>query len=132
VRIVSPPGIACFRAGERYTHGGVSPQECVVPDLLVERGVEASFASIQSVQWRGMRCKVRVETNDPGLQIDLRTNWKQAATSIVAAAKPVGSSGEVSLAVVDDKYEGAAASVVVLDASGKVVVSQTTCVGEKV
>jgi hypothetical protein len=49
----------------------------------------------------------------------------------VAAAKPVGSSGEVSLAVVDDKYEGAAASVVVLDAGGKVVVSQTTCVGEK-
>jgi hypothetical protein len=131
VRIVSPPGIACFRAGERYTHGGVSPQECVVPDLIVERGVEASFASIQSVQWRGMRCKVRVETNDPGLQIDLRTNWKQAATSIVAAAKPVGSSGEVSLAVVDDKYEGAAASVVVLDAGGKVVVSLTTCVGEK-
>jgi len=81
VRIVSPPGIACFRAGERYTHGGVSPQECVVPDLIVERGVETSFASIQSVQWRGMRCKVRVETNDPGLQIDLRTNWKQAATS---------------------------------------------------
>ena len=36
----------------------------------------------------------------------------------------------LSLAVVDDKYEGAAASVVVLDASGKVVVSQTTCVGE--
>ena len=131
VRIVSPPGIACFRAGERYTHGGVSPQECVVPDLVIERGVEASFASIQSVQWRGMRCKVRVETNDPGFQIDLRTNWKQAATSIVAAAKPVGSSGEVSLAVVDDKYEGAAASVVVLDAGGKVVVSQTTCVGEK-
>jgi hypothetical protein len=130
VRIVSPPGIGCFRAGERYTHGGVSPQECVVPDLLVERGVEASFASIQFVQWRGMRCKVRVETNDPGLQIDLRTNWKQPSTSIVAAPKPVGSSGEVSLAVVDDKYEGAAASVVVLDASGKVVVSQTTCVGE--
>jgi hypothetical protein len=130
VRIVSPPGIGCFRAGERYAHGGVSPQECVVPDLLVEHGVEATSASIQSVQWRGMRCKVRVETNDPSVQIDLRTNWKQATTSIVVAPKPVGTSGEVSLAVVDDKYEGAAASVVVLDTSGKVVVSQTTCVGE--
>jgi len=130
VRIVSPPGIACFRAGERYTHGGVSPQECVVPDLLVERGAEESFASIQSVQWRGMRCKVRVEGNDPSLQVDLRTSWKQASTSIVAAAKPVGATGEVSLAVVDDKYEGAAASVVVLGPGGKVVVYQTTCVGE--
>jgi hypothetical protein len=90
VRIVSPPGIACFRAGERYTHGGVSPQECVVPDLMVERGVEDSFASIQSVEWRKMRCRIRVEGNDPGLKVDLRTNWKQASTSIVAAAKPVG------------------------------------------
>lgn len=130
VRIVSPPGIACFRAGERYTHGGVSPQECVVPDLLVERGAEESFASIQSVQWRGMRCKVRVQTNDPGLHVDLRTNWKQAATSIVSAPKPVGSTGEVSLAVSDDKYEGTAASVVVVDMNGKVVTSQTTSVGE--
>ena len=131
VRIVSPPGIACFRAGEKYAHGGVSPQECIVPDLLVERGAEVSYASIQSVQWRGMRCKVRVEANDPGLQVDLRTNWKQASTSIVSAAKSIGSTGEVSLAVADDKYEGAAASIVVLDASGKVVASQTTSVGEK-
>jgi len=130
VRIVSPPGIACFRAGERYTHGGVSPQECVVPELVVERGLEASFASIQSIQWRGMRCKVRVESNDPDLQVDLRTNWKQASTSIVASAKAIGNSGEVSLAVSDDKYEGAAASVVIVDESGKVVVQQTTCVGE--
>jgi hypothetical protein len=130
VRIVSPPGIACFRAGERYIHGGVSPQECVVPDLLVERGAEESFASIQSVQWRGMRCKVRIEGNDPSLQVDLRTSWKQASTSIVAAPKPVGTSGEVSVAVVDDKYEGAAASVVVLEPGGKVVAYQTTCVGE--
>jgi hypothetical protein len=130
VRIVSPPGIACFRAGERYTHGGISPQECVVPDLLVERGAEDSFASIQSILWRGMRCKVRIEGNDPSLQVDLRTSWKQALTSIVAAPKPVGKSGEVSLAVVDDKYEGAAASVVVLEPGGKVVAYQTTCVGE--
>ena len=130
VRIVSPPGIACFRAGERYTHGGVSPQECVVPELVVERGLEASFASIQSVQWRGMRCKVRVESNDPSLKVDLRTNWKQASTSIVASAKAIGDTGEVSLAVSDDKYEGEAASVVIVDENGKVVVQQTTCVGE--
>jgi hypothetical protein len=129
VRIVSPPGIACFRAGEQYTHGGVSPQECVVPDLLVERGAEASFASIQSVQWRGMRCKVRVETNDPGLKVDLRTNWKQAASSILSAAKPLGAGGEVSL-VVPDEHEGAAAAVVVLDINGQIVVWQSTSVGD--
>ncbi len=130
VRVVSPPGIACFRAGEKYAHGGVSPQECVVPEILVERGVEAARASIQSIQWRGMRCRVSVETNDPSLRVDLRLNWKQESTSIVAAVKEVGPAGEVSLAVADDKDEGAAAAIVLLDANGKVVDRRTTSVGE--
>ena len=43
----------------------------------------------------------------------------------------VGAGGEVSLAVKDDKFEGTAASVVVLDRAGKVISTQTTCVGEK-
>ncbi len=131
VRIASPPGIACFRAGEAYAHGGISPQECVVPVLEVERGFGAAYASIRSVEWRGMRCRVRVETNDPRVKVDLRTNWKQPSSSIVAAVKEVGAGGEVSLAVPDDLYEGAAASVVVLDRDGKVITTQTTCVGEK-
>ena len=131
VRIASPPGIACFRAGEVYAHGGISPQECVIPVLEVERGFAAAYASIQSVEWRGMRCRVRVQANDPLVKVDLRTNWKQETTSIVAAVKEVGASGEVSLAVPDDSYEGAAASVVLVDRDGKVITSQTTCVGEK-
>ncbi len=131
VRIASPPGIACFRAGETYAHGGISPQECVVPELVVERGLGAIYASIQSIEWRGMRCRVRVQTNEPRVRVDLRTNWRQEATSIVATAKEVGAGGEVSLAVSDDSHEGAAASVVVMDPEGKVITSQTTCVGEK-
>jgi hypothetical protein len=131
VRIASPPGIACFRAGEGYAHGGISPQECVIPVLEVEHGFGAVHGSIQSVEWRGMRCRVRVQTNDPRIKVDLRTNWKQAATSIVAATKEAGTGGEVSLAVSDDSYEGVAASVVLLDREDKVITSQTTRVGEK-
>jgi hypothetical protein len=131
VRIASPPGIASFRAGDVYAHGGISPQECVIPVLEAELGIGTMYASIQSIEWRGMRCRVRVQTNDPGVKVDLRTNWKQAGTSIVTAAKEAGTSGEVSLAVVDDTYEGAAASVVLLDREDKVIASQTTCVGEK-
>jgi hypothetical protein len=131
VQIASPPGIACFRAGDGYAHGGISPQECVIPVLEVEHGFGAIHASITSVEWRGMRCRVRVQTNDPLVRVDLRTNWKQATTSIVAAAKEAGTSGEVSLAVPDDSYEDVAASVVLLDREGKVITSQTTRVGEK-
>ncbi len=130
VRIASPPGIASFRAGEMYAHGGVSPQECVVPELLVERSASAIYASIQSVEWRGMRCRVRVDSNDPRVRVDLRMNWKDASTSIVATVKEIGTGGEVSLAVEDDAYEGHAVSVVVLHPDGKVIVTQTTCIGE--
>ncbi|MBI5440046.1 MAG: BREX-1 system phosphatase PglZ type B, partial [Deltaproteobacteria bacterium] len=48
-RIASPPGAACFAAGKEYAHGGVSPQECVVPELVVERGSAAAHAAISDV-----------------------------------------------------------------------------------
>jgi hypothetical protein len=44
--------------------------------------------------------------------------------------KEVGPAGEASLAVADDKHEGAAAMVVLLDAAGKVLDRRTTSVGE--
>ena len=34
VRIACPPGIDCFMAGEEYSHGGLSLQECLVPQLI--------------------------------------------------------------------------------------------------
>ena len=71
-----------------------------------------------------------VDTNTAGLQADLRLNWKHAASSIVATAKELGTNGEASLAVSDDKHEGAAASVVVSDASGRVLDYKPTTVGE--
>jgi hypothetical protein len=130
VRIASPPGIASFRVGEKYAHGGVSLQECVVPEIVVEQGVEAVRASIVSVEWRRMRCRVKVDSNDPAVRVDLRTNWKQAGSSIVAAVKEIGSSGEVNLVVADDRHEGAAAAVVVIDSGGAVLSQKATSVGE--
>lgn len=130
LRIASPPGIGAFVANTEYAHGGVSLQECVIPELVVERGEAAIAATITGISWRGMRCRVTVESNALGLQVDLRLNWKQAASSIVAAVKEVGPNGEASLAVADDKHEGAAASVVVSDTSGRVLDYKPTTVGE--
>jgi hypothetical protein len=130
LRVASPPGIGAFVANTEYAHGGISLQECVIPELMVERGEEAVAATITEISWRGMRCRVAAKSNAVGLQVDLRLNWKQAASSIVAAAKELGSNGEASLAVSDDKHEGAAASVVVTDALGRVLDSKPTTVGE--
>lgn len=130
LRIASPPGIGAFVANTEYAHGGVSLQECVIPELIVERGEAAVAATITGISWRGMRCRVTVESNAAGLHVDLRLNWKQAASSIVATVKEVGPNGEASLAVADDKHEGAAASVVVSDTSGRVLDYKPTTVGE--
>jgi len=130
LRIASPPGIGAFMANAEYAHGGISLQECVIPELIVERGEAAIVATITGISWRGMRCRVAVDANTAGLKVDLRLNWKQAASSIVANAKELGSNGEASLAVSDDKHEGAAAMVVVSDTSGRVHDYKPTTVGE--
>ena len=129
IRIASPPGIGAFRANNEYAHGGVSLQECVVPELIVERGVAVVAATIRSVSWRGMRCRIGVEAIASGLNVDLRQNWRQAETSI-AVAKQLDAKGEASLAVADDRHEGAAATVVVLDSTGRVLDRRPTTVGE--
>lgn len=131
VRIASPHGIACFNVGNEYAHGGVSLQECVVPELVIERGVQVATAKIVDVIWRRMRCRVRVETNASGLRVDLREKWKQAETSIATSAKEVGVDGEASLVVEDESREGAAVTLVVIDAAGNVLDRKGTTVGEE-
>ena len=130
VRIASPPGVGSFAPNTEYSHGGISPQECIVPDLVVERGGGGTTASITAITWRGMRCRVSVTTNDPSVRIDLRTNWKQANTSIAASPKEVGPAGEASLAVADDAHEGHAATIIIVDGAGNVLDRKTTTVGE--
>lgn len=129
-RIASPPGIGSFIANTEYAHGGVSAQECVVPELVIERGAEVVRGKIVGISWRGMRCRVTVESNASGLAIDLRLNWKQPASSVAASVKAVEANGEISLAVVDDRHEGTGAAVVLLDADGKVLDYKPTTVGE--
>lgn len=129
-QIASPPGIGSFKASVEYSHGGVSLQECVVPEILVEAGATAAKAAIADIQWRGMRCRIRTSATAGDIQADLRTNWRQPASSIAASVKEVGPGGEVSLAVADDTHEGAAATLVLLDAAGNVLDRRATTVGE--
>ena len=129
VRIAIPHGIGAFLAGNEYSHGGISPQESITPDILIERAVARAVAKIKAVSWRGLRCRVQIEGAGTGMKVDLRPNWKQAK-SIAASAKEVDPQGTASLAVGDDSFEGSAATVVLLDATGLVIDHQPTTVGE--
>lgn len=129
VVVVSPPGIGVFYADIEYAHGGVTLQECVVPDIIVELGHRDHGAEIVKVDWKGMRCRVSVKTEAKGLTVDLRLK-RNDPKSIATGAKTVPESGDVTLIVEDDSHEGSGAVLVVLDPAGKVLHFAATTVGE--
>lgn len=132
VQIAFAPGISNFKAGEVYTHGGLTLQECLVPVLeLNATGGTASTlkVDITNITWTGLRCKVEVAPVVAGLRVDIRTKAALANSTLVANLRAL-ENGKASLAVEDDASEGTAAFVVVLDASGNVVQKMPTTVGE--
>lgn len=127
VRVVVAPGAAAYEAGKEYEHGGLSPQECVVPVLTVSRAGTVESVSIAGVKWVGLRCRVTVEGAPEGVVADLRTRAANAATSIASAPASV-KNGKVSLLVEDDTLEGESAVLVLLAPDENVVVQQPTVV----
>ena len=123
-------GARCFGNGIQYAHGGISLQECLVPDLVFEADAAAAeiAARIVDVQWLGLRCRVSVDSPAPGLTVDIRTRTGDAASSI-AQRKPLDADGRAGLLVQDEALEGSAAVVVLFDASGRVASRQATTVG---
>lgn len=123
------PGIACFNKSDCYAHGGISIQECLTPDLFVERGGEApAKATITSVTWRGMRCFLEATAQGSGVKADLRLE-RPTGQSVVASIKPVEPDGSVSLVVTDDEYEDSPLVVVLVDDSGTVLTQRPTRIG---
>ena len=75
-----------------------------------------------------MRCRVTVEPVGAAVTVDIRTKVGDPASSI-AAPKQTDAEGKAGLLVENDSFEGTTVSVVLLDASGHVVVKKATTVG---
>lgn len=115
VCIAVAPDIHCFEAGKEFEHGGLSPQECVVPVIVARRDAdEANLVTIEEVKWLGLRCSIQISGSGPDLQVNIRAKAEDAATSVAATAKAPDEDGNVSLLVPDEELEGSAAFVVVL------------------
>ena len=128
-RVALAPGIGCFKAGHEYAHGGLSPQESVVPVISVAASSAGeSTVVVTDVSWVGMRCRIHVQGDEAGLRVQLRTRVNDATTAF-SEARDVGKSGDVSLLVEDEDQEGISAAVVVLDSSGRSVSQMPTIVG---
>lgn len=131
VRIAVAPGISCFEANQTYEHGGVSPQECVVPRLTVTRGAsETADAAVTSFNWRGLTLVVEFAGLPDGASIDLRISAGDEASSIADVARVTGGEGKVILLVGDEDLEGRRAHLVLVGADGSLLLQRETTVGQ--
>jgi PglZ domain len=128
VRIAIAPGAACFEANKEYEHGGISPQECVVPRLVVRSGA-AGVAELTAVKWLGLQCRVELSGIDKPVLLDLRTRPGDPDSSIADRSKETTSSGRITLLVPDEELEGQEAYVVLL-ADGRMLAQYEVVVGE--
>ena len=126
----TPPGIACFRAGVEYAHGGVSIQECLTPELTIEPGTDRApmAARLTSVVWVKYRCVIEARGAPVGATVDIRVESTNGR-SVLRAPKPLDAEGGVSIPV-EDEYEKKQLVVVLLDAAGTVIAQRKTRVGE--
>ena len=129
VRIALAPGIHCYEAGKEYEHGGLTPQECVVPILTATGPASRATGSIGEVRWRRLRCNITVDGSVPGTQVDIRTKGGDPSTTLTAGGKEIGAENEVSLLVEDPDREDEAALVVVVGSDGTVLAQKSTIVG---
>ena len=126
----TPPGIACFSKRDEYAHGGLSVQECLIPDIRVARSAErGTTAAIRSITWRGLRCFVDVGAHGGAVTVDLRLE-SPSGESVVLSPKQLDAEGLASLVLAGDEHEEAALVLVATDAAGRILSRQPTRAGD--
>ena len=132
VRVALAPGATCFEANKEYEHGGVSPQECIVPRLTVTAGATAPATGgpeITKIKWLGLLCRVEFTGVGSKALVDLRALPADPSTSI-AEAKETRGAGRVSLIVPDEEHEGERAHVVLVAEGGQILAQREVVVGK--
>ena len=129
VRIAVAPGIHCYEDGKEYEHGGLSPQECVVPVLTVVSRPFRGAVPIIQVSWHQLRCNISVGGPAVDLRADIRIRGSDPSTTLAMGGKEIDAGGEALLHVEDADREGEAALIVVVGPDGTVLGQTSTIVG---
>jgi hypothetical protein len=132
--VAIPPGAATFKANTEYSHGGMSPQECVLPVITIERLARSTDGGtppqVSTVKWVGtQRCRIKITHPSPGLIADLRTTANSAKSSVCASPKDVEADGEASLLVTDESLAGKTAFLILLDSNHQLIAQVKTTIG---
>ena len=132
VQIVPAPGVHAFLGGVSYSHGGMSLQECRIPEIHVRSSAQGTALAVRlvSVKWVNLRCRVTLEGNFRSVTVDLRLRPADPESSVVDAPRAPDLSGIVSLVLVRDELVGDSACVVVLASDGTVIQKLSLVLGE--
>jgi hypothetical protein len=111
VMLATATGARAFYAGVEYAHGGVSPQECILPVLDIAAEAEPAPVVIKPV-WQRLRLKVEVQ-GGAGLMFDVRLGSDTSGPSILPkGARALDDLGQVGV-LIPDEYEGKEVCLVV-------------------
>jgi hypothetical protein len=111
VLLATATGARAFFTGVEYAHGGVSPQECILPVLDITADAEAAHVVINPV-WQRLRLKVEVQ-GGAGLMFDVRLSSDSSGESILPkGARQLDDLGQVGV-LIPDEYEGKEVCLVV-------------------
>lgn len=130
VEMVSAPGAAAFESGTVYEHGGLSPQECVIPVIEISAGESPTGpAQIVAIRWTGQRCRIDFEPAEADVVAEVRRAPSDASSS-VGGPKAPSEAGEIKVLVDEENAAGGTTLfVVLLAADGTVVAQCQTTVG---
>jgi hypothetical protein len=130
LEVASAPAAGVFKAGTEYAHGGLSPQECIVPVLTVtSSGAAAAIGKIGSIEWKGLRCRVKVEGAPAGSRLDLREKVADAQSTLADKVVAVKDDGSGLLFAREEGDSGKAAFVALIGADDQVCGKAQTVVG---
>jgi hypothetical protein len=111
VLLATAPAARAFYKGTEYAHGGVSPQECVLPVIDVTADGDAAALSI-SASWQRLRLRVEVK-GGAGMMLDLRPASDAYGPSLLSkGARALDDAGQVNV-LVSDEHVGKDVCVVV-------------------
>jgi len=129
VPVATAPGAHVFRGGQEYAHGGISPQESVVPEITVAPLSSPRRATIVAADWAGLRLRIQADGGD-GLVADILLGKEGEGGSVVAKALPLDADRKTTVMVPDDLLIGKPALLVLRGEDGAVIASRSVVIGD--
>ena len=127
VSIAAATGARSFYASYEYAHGGISPQECILPVLEIAGTRNQRDVSVTRAEWEGQRLRVEIH-GGADLRVDLRLGGETSGLSTIKGGRVLDENGRTSF-LVNDEYERKQACLVVLDEDGRVLAQRVITVG---